>query len=75
MIAKADLVHGAYYSGRCRNATVARWNADRQVFVHWRTKFGQVFTEEIKHPDDEQRYDVFEAEAVIAVPEKEIPFD
>lgn len=75
MIAKLDLVHGAYYSGHCRNATVARWNAERQVFLHWRTKFGQAFVEEIKHPDDEQRYDVFEPEAMIAAPDQEIPLD
>ena len=51
-IAKSDLIHGAYYSGRCRNASVARWNSTRQCFVHWRSKFGTNFLEDIKHPDD-----------------------
>ena len=73
-IAKADLVHGEYYRGRCRNASIARWNAERQRFVHWRTKWGDTFTEEICHPDDEQHFDVFVVEAHCE-PEKEIPFD
>lgn len=74
MIAKADLIHGAYYTGHCRNATVARWNADAQHFTHWRTKFGMTFTETIKHPDDEKNYDVFIPERIIDTPEIEIPF-
>ena len=73
-IAKADLVHGEYYRGRCRNATIARWNAEQQRFVHWRTKWGDTFTEEICHPDDEKDFDVFVVEAVCE-PVKEIPFD
>lgn len=73
-IAKQDLVHGAYYEGRCRNATVARWNAERECFVHWRTKFGQRFIEEIRHPEDDQHYDVFVVERVLDNPDQEIPF-
>ena len=73
-IAKADLMHGEYYRGRCRNASIARWNAETQRFVHWRHKCGFVFTEEICHPDDEQYFDVFVVEARCE-PEKEIPFD
>lgn len=72
-IAKADLVHGAYYQGRCRNATIARWNAETQRFVHWRYKFGW-FVDTICHPEDEQDFDVFVVEAPCE-PEKEIPFD
>lgn len=59
MIAKADLEHGAYYEGYCRNASVARWDAGKECFAHWRLKFGQNFVEEIKHPEDDDRYDVF----------------
>ena len=77
VIAKADLIDGAYYEGRCRNATVARWNATREVFIHWRTKFGDTFLEAIRHPEDEAHYDVFlpwrqldEADV-----DKPIPFD
>jgi hypothetical protein len=73
-IAKADLVHGEYYRGRCRNAQIARWNAERERFVHWRTKWGQTYTEEICHPEDEQHFDVFVVEAPCE-PIKEITFD
>ena len=72
-IAKKDLEHGAYYAGRCRNANEARWNADRQCFVHWRTKFDNTFLEEIRHPEDEKMFDVFVVEAKIDRPKKEIP--
>ena len=74
-IAKKDLVHGAYYTGRCRNASEARWNADKQVFVHWRTKFNHTFLEEIKHPEDDQLFDVFVVEHILENPSKEIPFE
>jgi hypothetical protein len=56
-IAKKDLVVGEYYLGDCRNAQIARW--DGNMFYHWRTKFGTKFIEAIKHPEDEQYYDVF----------------
>ena len=61
-IAKKDLQHGKYYRGQCRNAVEARWNADKQVFVHWRTKWGERFLETIKHPEDDAVYDVFVVE-------------
>lgn len=73
MIAKKDLKHGAYYAGHCRNATEARWDAVRQVFVHWREKFRRTFTEDIYHPEDEQRFDVFIPERELAQPQKAIP--
>lgn len=74
MIAKKDLIDGAYYEGECRNANVARWNGKQEVFIHWRTKWGQKFLEEIKHPDDEKHYDVFIAKKLIQNPIEEIPF-
>lgn len=58
-IPKADLVHGAYYHGRCRNATVARWDHTLGKFRHWRTKFNNTYLEYIKHPEDDLVYDVF----------------
>lgn len=72
-IARADLKHGAYYGGRCRNASVARWDANIQAFRHFRTKFGETFVEEIKHPEDDQHFDVFVVECEIQAPEREIP--
>jgi hypothetical protein len=59
LMRKEQLEHGQYYSGRCRNANVARWHAGAQCFVHWRVKFGSRFLERIKHPVDENYFDVF----------------
>ena len=73
-IPKSELVHGAYYYGRCRNASIARWNAGVQRFVYWRSKFGELFVEEICHPEDDQLFDVFVVEKEIDPPVKEIPF-
>lgn len=73
-IAKKDLIHGEYYAGTCRNASVARWNGKDEVFYHWRTKWDSKFIETIKHPDDEARYDVF-FPFEIATEYEEIPLD
>ncbi|HET8688686.1 MAG TPA: hypothetical protein VFM18_18885 [Methanosarcina sp.] len=74
-IQKENLEHGAYYKGRCRNASIARWNGETELFYHWRTKFGQRFIEEIRCPEDEQHYDVFVTEEKIEPEEGfEIPF-
>ena len=73
-IAKKDLEHGSYYKGRCRNANEARWNADKNKFVHWRTKFNNTYLEEIRHPEDDKLFDVFVVEEKIETPTKEIPF-
>lgn len=59
MLPKGVLVHGAYYDGLCRNATVARWHARIGRFVHWRLKFGRTFLETIAHPEDDRHFDVF----------------
>jgi hypothetical protein len=73
-IAKKDLEHGSYYKGRCRNANEARWNANTNKFVHWRTKFNNTYLEEIRHPEDDKVFDVFFVEEKIETPTKEIPF-
>ncbi len=73
-LAKDQLVHGKYYEGTCRNATLARWNIERNRFFHWRVKFGHHFVEAICHPDDEQHYDVFLANREVEAPELPIPF-
>lgn len=74
-IAKADLKHGSYYRGHCRNAMVARWNAEDGYFWHWRTKFTSKFLECIHHPDDELVYDVFYPHEELSDPEEEIPME
>ena len=73
-IPKSDLIHGAYYAGRCRNARVARWNGIENKFYHYRRKFGREFIETIKCPEDEPCFDVFVTHALLENPEKEIPF-
>ena len=74
-INKSDLEHGVYYSGHCRNASEARWDATIQRFIYWRSKFGELFLEEICHPEDDQIYDVFVVESKKEVPIKEVPFN
>ena len=75
LLQKASLKDGAYYLGRCRNASVARWNAKEGCFYHWREKFGQIFIETIKHPADEENFDVFRPVRELHDPKFEIPFD
>jgi hypothetical protein len=74
-LAKADLKHGEYYKGRCRNATVARWNAEADCFFHWREKLGRIYIQTIKYPTDEPRFDVFFPVSNLDDPKFEIPFD
>lgn len=75
MIPKTDLIDGAYYAGRCRNANIARWDAKGQRFRHWRTKWRSTFLEYIKHPEDEHVYDVFYPERRLDIVEREIPLE
>jgi len=75
VIPKSELKPGSYYLGRCRNATVARWNAENQKFYHWRTKFGSTFVETICHREDDNGFDVFDAFEETSDPQKEIPFE
>jgi uncharacterized protein (DUF433 family) len=77
ILPKDQLRHGAIYKGRCRNATIARWNGDEQCFYHWREKFGEVFIETIKYPTGEQEpwWDVFDVVEELPNCRFEIPFD
>jgi len=59
MIKKEDLEGWAYYLGNCRNANIAMWIPDEEHFIHFRTKFGSTFAETIKHPEDDEVWDVF----------------
>jgi hypothetical protein len=58
-IPKRFLQVEAYYVGNCRNAQIARW--DGTQFKHWRLKFGHQFIETIKHREDDEVFDVFDA--------------
>lgn len=54
VLKKADLVGECYYIGLCRNATVAQWDEQNQVFWYIREKLGGRRIESIKHLEDEQ---------------------
>ena len=56
-IPKAELIPGATYLGRCRNATEAIWNGNQ--FEYNRYKFGEWFKDTINHFEDDDGYDVF----------------
>ena len=76
ILPKDQLKHGRFYKGRCRNSTVARWNAEENCFYHWREKFGNIFIETIKYPTDETEpwWDVFDVVEELPKPKFEIPF-
>ena len=59
MIRKSELKDGVSYKGRCRNASVAVWNAEKGRFTYQRTKFGSTFPEDINHPEDDNGFDLF----------------
>jgi hypothetical protein len=59
MIKKSDLEGWAYYAGYCRNSRVAMWEPKKEHFIYLRTKFGDTFSETIKHPEDDDGYDLF----------------
>ena len=59
MIAKKDLKHLYYYKGVCRNAYVAQWDEKTNKFYYIRYKFGGHALEEIRHPEDDDGFDLF----------------
>jgi hypothetical protein len=74
IIPKDKLQDGHYYVGRCRNASLARWDAKANCFKHWREKWGRWFIEEINHPEDDNGFDLFIATGYGCPPEG-IPID
>ncbi len=76
ILPKQALKNGAYYRGRCRNATVCRWNAVEDCFYYWREKCGRIFIETIKYPTDEEEpwWDVFDVVEELPSPKFDIPF-
>ena len=75
LIPKKDLKHGAYYRGRCRHGGLARWNEFDQHFYYWREKCNKFFVDRIRHREDDDVLDVFDAFEEVAVPNQEIPFN
>ena len=59
MIRKIDLKDKVEYYGTCRNANTAIWHADKERFTYIREKFGSTFPEDIVHPEDDEKFDIF----------------
>lgn len=57
-IPKNELVDGQFYFGEYRNANVGRWIAEKQVFEHWRYKFGYRL-DDCNHFEDDNGYALF----------------
>ena len=57
-IPKNELVDGQFYFGEYRNANVGRWLAEKQVFEHWRYKFGYRL-DDCNHFEDDNGYALF----------------
>ena len=68
------LEHGAYYHGSCRNAYIARWNADSNEFIYMRQKFGHVYPEGIRcWAGSGGNFDTFRAHGKMKISPIEIP--
>lgn len=59
MLRKEQLRDGRCYWGICRNARVARWSAEHQLFFHQRKKFEHWYVESIPHPIDQKTTELF----------------
>ena len=58
-ISKGLLKDGGWYIGDHRNATVARWCAEKARFEYWRTKFTARFIDYCNHFEDDDGYALF----------------
>ena len=59
IVKKEDLIDGAFYLGLCRNAGIAKWDAEKNVFWYLRFKMGTKYFEKINHISDDDGYDLF----------------
>lgn len=66
VLRKEELKKGNFYYGTCRNASVAKWDGEK--FIYIRYKFGTYFLEDINHLSDDNGYDLF-------VPIKEVELE
>jgi len=57
-IPKADLLDNQFYFGEYRNANVGKWIAEKNVFEHWRYKFG-FRIDECNHFEDDNGFALF----------------
>lgn len=58
-IPKKDLVHGQYYAGDHRRATIAKWDAQQNKFIYNRTKFNMTFEDDCNHFEDDDGFALF----------------
>jgi len=58
-IAKKDLIDGATYLGRTRNATIAMWDEKNSNFIHYRDSFGERYRDVVNHFEDDNGYALF----------------
>lgn len=62
---KSEMIVGATYSGRCRNASEAVWLGN--CFEYTRYKFGDEFKELINHPEDDNGFDLFIVKKLVKI--------
>jgi len=58
-IAKKDLIDGATYRGKTRNATIAMWDEKNADFIHYRYSFGDKYRDKVNHFEDDNGYALF----------------
>ncbi len=54
-----QLEDGECYEGDCRNANITRWDAQKQRFIYWRHKWGDVFEDSVNHFQMDDGNDLF----------------
>lgn len=57
-IAKKDLIDGATYRGKTRNATIAMWDEKKANFIHYRTDFVR-YRDVVNHFEDDNGFALF----------------
>ena len=58
-IPKKDLIDGQFYAGDHRNATIAKWDADKNKFIYMRTKWNSTYEDDCNHFEDDDGYALF----------------
>lgn len=58
-IQKKDLVDGQFYAGNHRNATIAKWDVEKNKFTYMRTKWGTTYEDYCNHFEDDDGYALF----------------
>jgi hypothetical protein len=58
-IPKNQLIHGQVYYGNHRQCTIAKWNAEKNIFEYWRHKFQMTYIDTCNHFEDDDGFAVF----------------